>query len=104
MTGADQYHDTPGGRTRPTFAELTRLVWVPFVVKEWDQIIVVCDWGCCMMSCVDCSDDDFNVYRWDGNAFDDATDLENPSDELWTIESDTFNEWVLTPNVTWSAT
>jgi hypothetical protein len=70
----------------------------------WHRIIVVCDWGCCRLSCVDCSDDDFTVYRWDGNAFDDSTDSEDPSDELWSIESDTFNEWILTPNVGQNAT
>jgi hypothetical protein len=64
----------------------------------WDRIIVVCDWGCCMMSCVDCSDDDFTVYRWDGNAFDSSRDSDDPSDALWTIEADTFDEWILTPN------
>jgi hypothetical protein len=66
----------------------------------WDQIIVICDWGCCTMSCIDCSDDDFTVYRWDGNEFDEATDFEDPSDDLWSVEADTLYEWLLTPNVT----
>jgi len=68
-------------------------------LEWWDRMVVVCDWGCCMISCVDCSDDDFTVFRWDGNAFDDATDNEAPSEELWTVEADTFDEWLLTPNV-----
>lgn len=67
-------------------------------LEWWDRTIVICDWGCCMLSCVDCSDDDFTVYRWDGNVFDDATDVEDPSDELWTIEGDTFEEWLRIPN------
>ena len=57
-------------------------------LEWWDQLIVVCDWGCSMLSCVDCSDADFTVYRWNGNAFDDPADSEQPSDELWTVESD----------------
>jgi hypothetical protein len=51
-----------------------------------------------MMSCVDCSDDDFSVYRWDGNFFDEATDGDDPSDDLWSLEAETFDEWVITPN------
>jgi hypothetical protein len=70
----------------------------------WDRIVVVCDWGCCMLSCVDCSDDEFTVYRWDGNAFDDSTDIDEPSDALWTVETDTFDEWLLTPNANANAT
>lgn len=64
----------------------------------WDQLIVVCDWGCCRMSCVDCSDADFTVYRWDGNEFDDRKDPDDPSDALWTIEADTLEDWLVTPN------
>jgi hypothetical protein len=67
-------------------------------LEWWDRSIVICDWGCSKMSCIDCSDTDFTVYRWDGNFWDDVTDSEDPSDELWSIESDTFDEWVLTPN------
>lgn len=62
----------------------------------WDDILVLCDWGCGMMSCVDCSDDGFGVYRWDGNAWDDTTDFEGPSDELWSLECHTFDEWIMT--------
>jgi len=56
-----------------------------------------------MMSCVDCSDEEFTVYRWNGNEFDFDKDEEDPSDELWTIESDTFEEWLMVPNVSLEA-
>jgi hypothetical protein len=64
----------------------------------WDGSIVVCDWGCTMMSCIDCSDDDFPVYRYDGNFFDEPEDDDEPPEDAWTIEADTFAEWLLTPN------
>jgi hypothetical protein len=67
-------------------------------VDWWDRMIVVCDWGCAMRSCVDCGDSDFPVYRWDGNQFDERTDHEDPSEKLWQIETDTLSEWLLTPN------
>lgn len=67
-------------------------------LEWWDRIVVICDWGCCLLSCVDCSDADFTVYRWDGNFFESPGDLFDPSDELWTIEADTFDAWLLTPN------
>ena len=64
----------------------------------WDRSIVICDWGCSMLSCIDCSDNNFTVFRWDGNQFDAATDKDEPSDELWSVEADTFEEWLMTPN------
>jgi hypothetical protein len=63
----------------------------------WDRTIVLCDWGCTMISCVDCSDDAFTVYRWDGNQFDMQSDVEEPSDELWQVEADTLEEWLMIP-------
>jgi hypothetical protein len=64
----------------------------------WDRMICACDWGCCQLSCVDCGDPDFTVYRWDGNEFDERTDHDEPSDELWQVEADSLAEWLLTPN------
>lgn len=64
----------------------------------WDSIIVVSDRGCSMMSCVDCSDADFTVYLWDGNQFDEQADCDEPSDELWQVEADSFEEWLRLPN------
>lgn len=70
----------------------------------WDGAIVICDWGCTMMSCIDCSDDDFPVYRYDGNFVNDAEDDDEPPDDGWYSESDTFAEWLLTPNYGANAT
>jgi hypothetical protein len=67
-------------------------------LEWWDRMIVVCDWGCSQWSCVDCGDADYPVYRWDGNQFREPADREEPSDELWQIESDNLAEWLLTPN------
>jgi hypothetical protein len=64
----------------------------------WGERNVICDWGCAMRSCIDCSDGDFAVYRWDGNEFDEATDYEDPSDEVWQNESESLEEWLVTPN------
>jgi hypothetical protein len=64
----------------------------------WNRTIVICDRGCCMLSCIDCSDDDFTVYRWNGNEFDKTTDLEDPSDELWGVEADSLEDWLMTTN------
>lgn len=61
----------------------------------WDQFIVICDRGCSMYSCVDCTDDDFSVYRWDGNQFDSPNHVDEPSDQLWSIEANTFDEWIV---------
>ena len=47
-----------------------------------------------MLSCIDCADDDFPVYQWDGNVFNDAELFSEPSDELWQLEGDTFVEWM----------
>jgi hypothetical protein len=67
-------------------------------LEWWDRMIVVCDWGCAQLSCVDCGDADYPVYRWDGNQFREPDDREDPSDELWQIEGDTLADWLLTPN------
>jgi len=64
----------------------------------WDGSVVICDWGCCMISCIDCSDDDYPVYRFDGNFVDEFTDDDDPPDHAWYSESDTFAEWLLSPN------
>lgn len=61
----------------------------------WDGSVVICDWGCCMMSCIDCSDDDYPVYRYDGNFVGDSPMDDEPPDHAWYSESDTFAEWLL---------
>ena len=64
----------------------------------WDGSFVICDWGCTMMSCVDCSDDDYPVYRYDGNFVGDSIGDDEPPDDAWYAESDTFAEWLMNPN------
>ena len=64
----------------------------------WYRSIVICDWGCCMLSCIDCMDDDFPVYRFDGNLDCDSYLDDEPPDDAWYSESDTFAEWLLIPN------
>ncbi len=61
----------------------------------WEQFVVVCDRGCSMCSCIDCTDDDFSVYRWDGNKFDEQTAVDEPSDDIWELEANTFDEWIV---------
>jgi hypothetical protein len=61
----------------------------------WEQFIVICDQGCSMYSCIDCTDEDFGVYRWDGNAFDDPVHVDEPSEELWSLEANTFDDWIV---------
>ena len=60
--------------------------------------IVICDWGCCMKSCIDCTDDDFPIYRFDGNYVGDSYLDDDPPDDAWNSESDTLAEWLLIPN------
>ena len=70
----------------------------------WDGAIVICDWGCGMISCIDCSDDDFPVYRFDGNFVEDPSDDGNPPDHAWYLEADSLAEWLLIPNSNSAAT
>lgn len=64
--------------------------------RWWDGSIVICDWGCTMMSCIDCSDGDFPVFRFDGNFVGDSMHDDEPPDDAWDVESDSFAEWLST--------
>lgn len=64
----------------------------------WDQSIVICDWGCCELSCIDCGDEDFPVYRFNGNYVEESQNDDEPPDHVWYSESDSFEEWVQIPN------
>ena len=70
----------------------------------WDGSVVICDWGCTMMSSIDCSDDDFPVYRYDGNFVEDSANDDEPPDDAWYSEADTFADWLMTPNCHANAT
>ena len=70
----------------------------------WGGAVVICDWGCAMMSCIDCSDGEFPVYRYDGSAVDHSESDDEPPGDAWCIEADTFAEWLLTPNCNANAT
>ncbi|QDU45266.1 SMI1 / KNR4 family protein [Symmachiella dynata] len=61
----------------------------------WEQFVVICDRGCSMCSCIDCTDDDFAVYRWDGNTLDEQTAVDEPNDDIWELEANTFDEWIV---------
>ena len=64
-------------------------------LKWWKQFIVVCDQGCSMCSCVDCTDSDFAVYRWDGNALENSSPADEATEDLWALEANTFEEWIV---------
>ncbi len=61
----------------------------------WERFVVICDRGCSMCSCIDCTDDDFAVYRWDGNEFHEQTLDDEPNEDIWGIEANTFDEWIV---------
>lgn len=68
----------------------------------WPNILVLCDWGCSSLSCADCSDSDVPVYRYNGELILESYNKDEPSVDLWDIESDTLEEWFLdNKNIHW---
>jgi len=93
LFGLPHGYDNEGGWgvVRTTLEMASEIEW-------WDGSIVICDWGCCQLSCIDCSDEDFPVFRYDGNFVGESYLDDEPPDNAWYVESDTFAEWVLIPN------
>lgn len=61
--------------------------------------LVLTDWGCCMLSYVDCREPDGPVYRWDGNGYDDEADRnhDSPNESYWTLERESLSSWLVNP-------
>jgi SMI1 / KNR4 family (SUKH-1) len=50
-----------------------------------ERVLILCDWGCNIYSCLDCSSSELPIFRMDSN--------ENFLVE-WTIEASSFHQWL----------
>ena len=68
-----------------------------------ENFLLVAEGGCGLCFCVDCNDADYPVYYYNGDEIsssmlDEDYDNEEPPDEGWDIEADTFAEWLTAKN------
>jgi hypothetical protein len=57
-----------------------------------EKLIVLCNWGCAMYSCIDCSRAEAPVVRFDPNGLD-FERCKGWEDAFW-MESDSFEKWL----------
>jgi hypothetical protein len=80
------------GSTAPALYELFRSSSTDEPGWNWPQgLLPICDWGCAIRSCVDCTEPDFKMRIFDPNVHDgddwaDSLFEESPSFDTWIAE------------------
>jgi hypothetical protein len=55
--------------------------------RRWpEQLLIICDWGCNIYSCIDCSKPECPVSRQDNNISVSQSALESPSLYQWLVD------------------
>ncbi len=78
------------GKTAPTIYEQFRGGYPSEPEWAWpDRLLPICNWGCAILSCVDCADADFRMRIFDPNAHG-----EGDWSDAFFEESESFDSWI----------